>query len=152
MLYFCRLPPMMPPPIAKPPMFSNAMANMPSMTGNSIVTKAAFPAYSNVTISAPPTSNLMTSSKSVSVPTSASTYAQSTMIPTPPSATAASFSQANNTAANHYLQTTNATVRIMHPGHDLSLEELRARMPQYKDKIKGASMSPSNSVNVSTFS
>jgi hypothetical protein len=68
--------------------------------------KPTFPAYSNATISAPPTTNLGSSSN-------ASSTTSDTQPPTIP-------------------QNTGTASKIMHPPEDLSLEELKARKPQYK--------------------
>jgi hypothetical protein len=79
--------------------------------------KPTFPAYSNATISAPPTTNLGNSSNS----TTSSTETQKT--PTIP-------------------QNTGTASKIVHPPEDISLEELKARRPQYKARMNKVSSLP----------
>ncbi|XP_037042215.1 BUB3-interacting and GLEBS motif-containing protein ZNF207 isoform X2 [Bradysia coprophila] len=79
--------------------------------------KPTFPAYSNATISAPPTTNNPnnpSNNGTVEAP-------KSTMIPT-----------------------TGTTSKILHPPEDISLEELRARKPKYNKKIASAIQSAAN--------
>jgi hypothetical protein len=79
--------------------------------------KPTFPAYSNATISAPPTTNLGNSSNQ----TTSSSETQKT--PTIP-------------------QNTGTASKIIHPPEDISLEELKARRPQYKARINKVASSP----------
>lgn len=72
--------------------------------------KPTFPAYSNATISAPPTTNL---GSSVAANNSTTTNTE------PPQ-------------KQPVLQTSGASSKILHPPEDTSLEEIRARKPQYK--------------------
>ena len=80
--------------------------------------KPTFPAYSNATISAPPTVGTSGSTTNVSETQKPQT------IP-----------QASGTAS-----------KIIHPSEDVSLEELRARKPQYKSN-KMTSSSPHSSAS-----
>uniref|UniRef100_A0A6B2EML2 Putative zinc finger protein 207-like isoform x1 n=1 Tax=Phlebotomus kandelakii TaxID=1109342 RepID=A0A6B2EML2_9DIPT len=89
------------------PLFPSAAHPGNSMTP-SMPAKPTFPAYSNATISAPPTTN---TTGNVNVPTSSDNYKTPNMIPT-----------------------SGTTSKIMHPAEDLSLEELRARRPKYERK------------------
>ncbi|XP_077289902.1 bub3 interacting GLEBS and Zinc finger domain protein isoform X3 [Arctopsyche grandis] len=80
------------------PLFPGA-AGAQSTSSASVTPKPAFPAYSTVTISAPPTGVAGSSTSSPARPLVTSTGAAS---------------------------------RIMHPPEDVSLEELRARLPRYR--------------------
>lgn len=84
--------------------------------------KPTFPAYSNATISAPPKTN-----------TGGSTSTSTTPVDTqkPPT-----IPQQNTGTAS----------KIMHPSNDLSLEELKARKPQYKVN-KTSTASPQSSAS-----
>lgn len=72
--------------------------------------KPTFPAYSNATISAPPTTNLGNSSATANSTTT----------------------NTNEPPKQPVLQTSGASSKILHPPEDTSLEEIRARKPQYK--------------------
>ncbi|KAG5675252.1 hypothetical protein PVAND_005167 [Polypedilum vanderplanki] len=85
--------------------------------------KPTFPAYSNATISAPPTV-----SNSNSTTSSSDTQKPPTTIQ-------------QNTGA--------VTQKIMHPNEDLSLEEIKARKPQYKVNKSTTSQSLSSSTPTS---
>lgn len=89
-------------------MNNQARPNFPgstaATTGSMASTKATFPAYSNATISAPPTTN---TSNNVAT----SDQNKATLIPA-----------------------TSTTSRIVHPAEDISLEELRARKACYQKK------------------
>uniref|UniRef100_A0A7G3B8R8 Putative zinc finger protein 207-like isoform x1 n=1 Tax=Lutzomyia longipalpis TaxID=7200 RepID=A0A7G3B8R8_LUTLO len=91
------------------PLFPSA-----SHPGNSLTptmpAKPTFPAYSNATISAPPTTN---SAGNVNTPPTSDAYKA------PPNTIPAS----------------GTTSKIMHPPEDLSLEELRARKTKYERKV-----------------
>ncbi|XP_053662358.1 BUB3-interacting and GLEBS motif-containing protein ZNF207 [Anopheles marshallii] len=85
--------------------------------------KPTFPAYSSATISAPPTTNSAISAAAASNSSNnglgggdATKAASSTVIP----------------------NSGTATSKIVHPPEDLSLEELRARKPQYQKQIQQA--------------
>lgn len=81
--------------------------------------KPTFPAYSNATISAPPTVGASSTSTNVS---------ETQKPPTIP--------QSGGTAS-----------KIIHPPEDSSLEELRARKPQYRPGGKMPSSSPQSSAS-----
>lgn len=74
----------------------------PITSGGVVVSKPTFPAYSNATISAPPTTNPSTSSEANKIP---------------------------------MIATTGAASKIIHPAEDISLEEIRARLPKYQKTI-----------------
>jgi hypothetical protein len=76
--------------------------------------KPTFPAYSNATISAPPTTNNPSNNGTIEAPKSA------------------------------MIATTGTTSKIMHPPEDVSLEELRARRSKYNKKIATAIQSAAN--------
>jgi hypothetical protein len=89
--------------------------------------KPTFPAYSNATISAPPTTNTGNSSKQ----------------------------SAPDEPAKAPPQQTQTATKIIHPPEDLSLEEIRARHPKYHRKptavTSAASMHSSVSSHVSNI-
>ncbi|XP_058451381.1 BUB3-interacting and GLEBS motif-containing protein ZNF207 [Malaya genurostris] len=101
--------PMMPPMMGghPRPLFP-AAASATTMSANPAIQKPTFPAYSSATISAPPTTNTANAANAASGEASKS----STVIPA-----------------------TGTTSKIVHPPEDLSLEEIRARKPQYHKKI-----------------
>ncbi|XP_018804919.1 PREDICTED: BUB3-interacting and GLEBS motif-containing protein ZNF207 isoform X1 [Bactrocera latifrons] len=106
--------PMMPPHMMPPrPLFPATMAATTSAAAVHapiVPQKATFPAYSNATISAPPTTNNQ-------------------------SATGSSAAPHETSKAPAVLAVGNSssiTSKIMHPPEDLSLEELRARKPKYQ--------------------
>lgn len=74
----------------------------PITSGNVVVSKATFPAYSSATISAPPTTNPSASGDANKIP---------------------------------MIATTGAASKIIHPAEDISLEEIRARLPKYQKTI-----------------
>ena len=84
--------------------------------------KPTFPAYSNATISAPPTVGASSTSTNVS----------DTQKP-------ATIPQASGTAS-----------KIIHPPEDVSLEEMRARKQQYKPNRHTVSSSPSSASSTPT--
>lgn len=94
----------MPPMIGGPPrpLFPAAATSV-----NNVVSQAkpTFPAYSNATISAPPTTNMPGSNTTGEAP-------KSTLI-----------------------TATGTTSKIIHPPEDISLEEIRARRPKYCKQI-----------------
>uniref|UniRef100_A0A1L8DD90 Putative zinc finger protein 207-like isoform x1 n=1 Tax=Nyssomyia neivai TaxID=330878 RepID=A0A1L8DD90_9DIPT len=96
------------------PLFPSASHPGSAMT-SSMPAKPTFPAYSNATISAPPTTN---TSGNVSTPPVSDAYKAPNTIPA-----------------------SGTTSKIMHPPEDLSLEELRARKSKYERKV----MMPTNS-------
>ncbi|XP_053609080.1 BUB3-interacting and GLEBS motif-containing protein ZNF207 isoform X2 [Plodia interpunctella] len=85
-------------------------ASIPTSTPN----KPTFPAYSNATISAPPTTS-----------TSAGADAKENGDVKPPAANSCPLVTA-----------TGAGSKIIHPPEDVSLEEIRARQPRYRPKPK----------------
>ncbi|XP_049306401.1 BUB3-interacting and GLEBS motif-containing protein ZNF207 isoform X3 [Bactrocera dorsalis] len=106
--------PMMPPHMMPPrPLFPATMAATTSAAAVHapiVPQKPTFPAYSNATISAPPTTNNQ-------------------------SATGSSAAPHETSKAPAVLAVGNSssiTSKIMHPPEDLSLEELRARKPKYQ--------------------
>ncbi|XP_062546219.1 BUB3-interacting and GLEBS motif-containing protein ZNF207 isoform X3 [Armigeres subalbatus] len=86
-----------------------AAATSSTISANPALNKATFPAYSSATISAPPTTN---SANAASAAATGDAAKSSTVIPA-----------------------TGTTSKIVHPPEDLSLEEIRARKPQYQKKI-----------------
>ncbi|XP_055550270.1 BUB3-interacting and GLEBS motif-containing protein ZNF207 isoform X2 [Wyeomyia smithii] len=100
--------PMMPPMLGghPRPLFP-AAASSTTMAANPAINKATFPAYS-ATISAPPTTN---------------------------TANAASAASGDASKSSTVIPATGTTSKIVHPPEDLSLEEIRARKPQYHKKI-----------------
>ncbi|XP_029729523.1 BUB3-interacting and GLEBS motif-containing protein ZNF207 isoform X2 [Aedes albopictus] len=88
-----------------------AAASSTTISANPALNKATFPAYS-ATISAPPTTN---SANAASAAATGDAAKSSTVIPA-----------------------TGTTSKIVHPPEDLSLEEIRARKPQYHKKISMA--------------
>lgn len=88
--------------------------------------KPTFPAYSNATISAPPTTNLGNSSSS--------------------------NSNTNDTQKPPAIpQNTGTATKIIHPPDDLSLEEIKARRPQYRvNKNVGMSQSQYSAAAIAT--
>lgn len=86
-----------------------ATAAIPQAAALNQQQKPTFPAYSNATISAPPTTNLANPSGT----TSSSNSNETQKPPTIP-------------------QNTGTASKIIHPPEDISLEELKARKPQYK--------------------
>ncbi|KAL7043311.1 hypothetical protein ACKWTF_001446 [Chironomus riparius] len=103
------------------PLFPAAAVQSPAMNQQ----KPTFPAYSNATISAPPKTN-----------TGNSTSSNSTDTQKPPT-----IPQQNTGTAS----------KIMHPTNDLSLEELKAKRPQYK-VIKASTISPQISASITQTS
>ncbi|XP_055643852.1 BUB3-interacting and GLEBS motif-containing protein ZNF207 isoform X2 [Toxorhynchites rutilus septentrionalis] len=102
--------PMMPPMMGGPhtrPLFP-AAASATTISANPAINKATFPAYSNATISAPPTTN---------------------------TANAANAAAGDASKSSAVIPTTGTTSKIVHPPEDLSLEEIRARKPHYHKKI-----------------
>ncbi|XP_036329157.1 BUB3-interacting and GLEBS motif-containing protein ZNF207 isoform X1 [Rhagoletis pomonella] len=117
--------PMMPPHMMPPrPLFPAAMAATTSAAAvhaAAVSQKPTFPAYSNATISAPPTTNNPSA-------TGSTAPAEAPKAPaTAPSGTAAGV-----------------TSKIMHPPEDMSLEELRARKPKYQQKLQNSGGSNSH--------
>jgi hypothetical protein len=92
--------------------------------------KPTFPAYSNIsnaTISAPPTTNLGNS---------ASTGSQSS---------------SDNQKPPTIPQNTGTASKIMHPPEDISLEEMRARRPQYRvNRATSSSATVTSSASIAT--
>lgn len=107
------------------PLFPAAAVHSQAVMGQQ---KPTFPAYSNATISAPPTTNLGNSSSTGS--TSASDSQKPPTIPQNP-----------GTAS-----------KIMHPPEDISLEEIRARKHQYRsvNRSSASSTPTSNAVSIAT--
>ena len=103
------------------PLFPAAAVQSPAMNQQ----KPTFPAYSNATISAPPKTN-----------TGNSTSSNSTDTQKPPT-----IPQQNTGTAS----------KIMHPTNDLSLEELKAKRPQYK-VVKASTVSPQISASITQTS
>lgn len=107
----------------------------------SVQAKPTFPAYSNATISAPPTTNL-------GIPHTSNTDNKTNSKETSNNA---------NTNSNENPQQKPSTVpsagtasKIMHPSEDVSLEELRSRKPQYKIiKQTVVSSSPHSTISTS---
>lgn len=89
-----------------------AAASATTISANPAINKATFPAYSSATISAPPTTNSANAANANAVGGDAAKSAASSVIPA-----------------------TGTTSKIVHPPEDLSLEEIRARKPQYQKKI-----------------
>lgn len=89
-----------------------AAASATTISANPAINKATFPAYSSATISAPPTTNSANAANANAVGGDAAKSAASSVIPV-----------------------TGTTSKIVHPPEDLSLEEIRARKPQYQKKI-----------------
>lgn len=86
--------------------------------------KPTFPAYSNATISAPPTTNLGNSTG-----TNSASSNENQKPPTIP-------------------QNSGPASKIMHPPEDISLEEIRARKPQYRiHRANSSSSSATSSVS-----
>jgi hypothetical protein len=99
--------------------------------------KPTFPAYSNATISAPPTTNLGASSSSTSSSTTNTNSTATNQEPPKPSTVPA----------------TGTASKIMHPAEDVSLEEIRARRPQYKvNKVVTVSSPQSSAASASSSS
>uniref|UniRef100_A0A1Q3G0E7 BED-type domain-containing protein n=1 Tax=Culex tarsalis TaxID=7177 RepID=A0A1Q3G0E7_CULTA len=94
------------------PLFPAAAASATTISANPAINKATFPAYSSATISAPPTTNSANAANAAGVGGDAAKSASSSVIPV-----------------------TGTTSKIVHPPEDLSLEEIRARKPQYQKKI-----------------
>lgn len=100
------MPHMIPHMMGHRPLFPSAVATSASQQ------KPTFPAYSNATISAPPTVSATSTSTNVS---------ETQKPPTIP-------------------QTASTASKIIHPPEDISLEELRARKQQYKlNKLSASS-------------
>lgn len=102
--------PMMPPMMGghhPRPLFP-AAASTTTISANPAINKATFPAYSSATISAPPTTN---------------------------TANAANAAAGDASKSSTVIPATGTTSKIVHPPEDLSLEEIRARKPQYQKKI-----------------
>lgn len=102
--------PMMPPMMGghpARPLFP-AAASATTISANPAINKATFPAYSSATISAPPTTN---------------------------TANAANAAAGDASKSSTVIPATGTTSKIVHPPEDLSLEEIRARKPQYQKKI-----------------
>ncbi|XP_017854750.1 BUB3-interacting and GLEBS motif-containing protein ZNF207 [Drosophila busckii] len=94
--------------------------------------KPTFPAYSNATISAPPTTN------NAGLGAGAASNA-------PPIAATDSHTQGRPPAANPAGGAAGAvSTKIMHPADDASLEELRARQPKYLARVAAAFASAPN--------
>ncbi|XP_075152385.1 bub3 interacting GLEBS and Zinc finger domain protein isoform X3 [Haematobia irritans] len=108
--------PMMPPPHMMPPrpLFPAAMASTSAHAAANMAAqqKPTFPAYSNATISAPPTTNNPNSTAA------------------PPTSTASTNSTEPTKAPAVANAASGVTSKIMHPPEDLSLEELKARKIQ----------------------
>ncbi|CAD7085905.1 unnamed protein product [Hermetia illucens] len=85
--------------------------------------KPTFPAYSNATISAPPTTNNPAAAGAAAATSNATTDGQKSLI-----------------------TTSGTTSKIMHPPEDLSLEEIRARKPKYQRKAIIATSSSSSTM------
>lgn len=90
-----------------------AAASATTISANPAINKATFPAYSSATISAPPTTN-------------SANAANATV--------GGGAGDASKSAAS-VIPATGTTSKIVHPPEDLSLEEIRARKPQYQKKI-----------------
>lgn len=115
--------PLMPHMMGPRPLFPAAAVPQAAMRQQ----KPTFPAYSNATISAPPKTN-------TGNPTNSSTI-DTQKPPTIPQ------------------QNTGTASKIMHPTNDLSLEELKARKPQYKvNKVSTSSPQISASVTPTSTS
>lgn len=106
---------MIPHMMAQRPLFPSAVATS-AMTQQ----KPTFPAYSNATISAPPTVGASSTSTNV-------TDAQKPQ----------TIPQSGGTAS-----------KIMHPPEDVSLEELRARKQRYKQNLLAMSSPQSSASNI----
>lgn len=98
------------------PAGANALSTQP---------KATFPAYSNATISAPPTTH---------------------------NANIGSNNNVNNNDGQKpgFIASNSTTSKIIHPPEDLSLEELRARKPKYLNKVSAVKKSTPSSNNTNT--
>ncbi|XP_058058838.1 BUB3-interacting and GLEBS motif-containing protein ZNF207 isoform X2 [Anopheles bellator] len=102
------------------PLFPSAAVSTATVPTSS---KPTFPAYSSATISAPPTTNSAISA-----------------------AAAANSSNANNglagdsgkAASSVISHAGSGTSKIVHPPEDVSLEEIRARKPQYQSQVQKA--------------
>lgn len=103
-------PPGMPmmPPMMRPPLFPSAVSS-----SISIPPKPTFPAYSSATISAPPTTNTSSSNSATS-----------------------NGSATEQPPAKLPISATGTSIKIMHPPEDASLEEIKARKPQYQSRFK----------------
>lgn len=100
--------PLMPHMMGPRPLFPAAAASVPSTGIGHHQQKPTFPAYSNATISAPPTTNLGNQASN-------------------------SNANPNDTQKPPTIpQNTGTASKIMHPPEDLSLEEMKSRRPQYK--------------------
>ena len=106
------MPHMIPHMMGHRPLFPSAVASSASQQ------KPTFPAYSNATISAPPTVGASSTSTNIS---------DTQKPPTIP-------------------QTSGTASKIIHPPEDVSLEELRARKQQYKSN-KMSTSSPQSSAS-----
>lgn len=137
--------PMMPHMMPPRPMFPSAMATTSAAAAAAAVhhqqqqhaaamahQKPTFPAYSNATISAPPTTN------NAGVGGGAASNAAPVAPPDPhnqgrlPNAANA----AGNTAGGGVVAA--VSTKIMHPAEDASLEELRSRLPKYQARLAAA--------------
>lgn len=100
-----------------------ATATMPQVAAMNQQQKPTFPAYSNATISAPPTTNLGN-----------------------PSSTTASSNNNETQKPPTIPQNTGTASKIIHPPEDISLEELKARRPQYRVNKYSSSNVPTSSI------
>lgn len=102
----------------RPPLFPAAAAVSSTISSGP---KPTFPAYSNATISAPPTTITSGASSSNSGNVANGNSSEQTQPPVTKS-----------------INTTGTSTKIMHPTEDLSLEELKARKPLYVQKVKAS--------------
>ncbi|XP_075977458.1 uncharacterized protein LOC142977455 isoform X2 [Anticarsia gemmatalis] len=107
--------PMMPPFMQAPRMMMPGMRPLfPAASVATSTSKPTFPAYSNATISAPPTTAAAAEDEAL-----------------PPGGAGAALVTATGAGAS-----------IVHPPEDVSLEELRARRPQYRPRPKPDAPAP----------
>lgn len=96
------------PPMMRASLFPSAISS--SVTGPP---KPTFPAYSNATISAPPTTNSVISGQ-------------------------CNNENVDQTSSRLPISTASASIKIIHPLEDASLEEIKARQPKYQVKSQRA--------------
>lgn len=101
------------------PLFPAAAASATTISANPAINKATFPAYSSATISAPPTTNSANAANAANAVGGG----------------AGGDASKSASAAASVIPATGTTSKIVHPPEDLSLEEIRARKPQYQKKI-----------------
>lgn len=119
-------PPGMPmmPPMMRPPLFPSAVSSSVSAPP-----KPTFPAYSSATISAPPT-----------------TSGHNTLNSNGNSTNNSNSNNLETGASRPLLSTPSASTKIIHPAEDASLEEIKARHPQYQ-KNSQTTQSPTGQNN-----